>query len=773
MRSLTNSPVGLTSPLTDFVGRRAELRRVKDMLGEARLVTITGVAGVGKSRLALQAARDLRRLFPDGASLADLSGVEEGQSLRSVVGPVLGFSAHSVDEDVFLEVLAAFLGESRILLILDNCEHLVEACGRLVTGLLSKLAGLHVIVTSRHPLEVFGERTLALEPLPVVKPAAGTDGEHLCDALRLFENRARFVAPDFRLTAGNYEEALEVCARVDGIPLGIELAAARLRTLSLKEIGGLLKERFEILDVGNKAALPRHQTLQAAVDWSYQLCSPGDRQLWNRLSVFTDSFDLEAARRVCLPEASAASAATEVSSLVTQSVVVRMKGEGAARYRMLETIRHYGAQKLSEDLRNSVRARHRDYYLELAERSHGDWFSSRQRLWFQKLCLEQGNLRAALDYCCSEPAEAECGFRMVLALRDLWQPAGLVHEAYTWITAFLSRAEGGTPARARVAAVGSILAMMRRERSAAQEMYDEAQALARATGDANASAHTLYARGMFHLFEGDLSLARGSLEEGLAFREVLDDLAGVSTFLLRLVTVSLIEDSLAEADARAVEAIELSAERGELWQRSAAECLRGMVLWRQGLHESAAASVRRSAHAKRLFQDRMGLALCSEVLAWISVGKGELVRAATLFGALHRVWKADIDVPLVNYFSGFHEQAIQDCRQRLSQEEYEAATSRGLAMPVDELVTFALEGEGEGEGEDEPTAADAERQRYHPLTPREQEVARLVAEGKSNREIAAALVVSSRTAENHVQKILTKLGFSRRGQVAAWFYRET
>lgn len=382
----------LPTAYTTFVGRRRDIAEIRRRLADVRLLTLTGVGGVGKTRLALEVAAAARKGFADGVWLVDLAPVQDPATVAEVTATALGMPDLSARPAV--EQLAAYLAERQCLILLDNCEHLVDACAALADALLSAAPGLRVLATSRQTLDLAGEHVFTVAPLSVPD-----------EAVELLRDRAAAHRPEFDVTDANRAAVTRLCTRLDGLPLAIELAAARLRTLTVDQVTDRLEDRFALLTGGSRAARPRQRTLRALIDWSYELCTPAERLLWNRLSVFAGGFGLDAAEGVCADAADAmvegisrADVLDLLDRLVAQSVVLITEREGQPRYWLLETIRQYGAEKLAESGEGDrVRVLHRDFHRGLAERIADGWYGPGQEEGLARLRAEHGNLRIALE----------------------------------------------------------------------------------------------------------------------------------------------------------------------------------------------------------------------------------------------------------------------------------------------------------------------------------------------------------------------------------------
>ncbi|WP_433182851.1 ATP-binding protein [Actinoallomurus sp. CA-150999] len=748
---------GLPAEVTSFVGRRHEVAEVKRLLSASRLVTLTGVGGVGKTRLAGRVGAMLRRAFPDGVWLVELADLNNPDLLVPAVCEALRIRDHSARPA--LEVLIDHLRDAQALVILDNCEHLVPGCAVLADALLRSAPGLRILATSRQPLGVGSEQTLSVPTLPV-----SGDSVVAGDAVRLFAERAEAVVPGFAVTEDNREIVERICRRLDGLPLGIELAAVRLRALSVQQLLARLDDRFRLLTSGSRAVLPRHQTLRALIDWSHGLCTEAERLVWARISVFSGGLDLEAAEQVCAGDGIAREDMLDlVGGLVDKSVLVREEHPGTVRYRLLETIRQYGRERLTasgtEDL---VEERHRDYYRDLVARADEAWFGPDQVTWFDRLRLEHGNIRTAIDYCLSAPEQIDAGLAIASRLRFYWIAAGLVHEGRSRLEALLSSDSASPAARAAGLCVHARLAVLQSDFAAAGPMLDKSRALTDPGEDPVTFAQCQYVAGLAALIRHDLDEAVTLLEDALERHRELGHPAGVANSLMYLATTYSLLGRSEEAVALFDECRRLCEARNDRWFCSYTLSVFGIEVWRQGDLKRATELEQQAIRLKRPFDDRLGTALCVDVLAWIAAADGDPERAARLLGALRDIWRL-VGGPPFGYLTEYHEDCETAVRDRLGTERFDALFREGSGMSLDRATAYALQ---EGDVRAAPFAAKGAAP--SPLTGREMEVAKLVAKGLSNKEIAAALVVAQRTAEGHVERILRKLGFTSRAQIAAW-----
>ena len=781
----------LPADVTGFVGRRREVAEVKRLLSASRLVCLIGVGGVGKTRLAVRAAADLHRAF-DEIRMVELADLEQPALLSQTVAAAVGLQDASGRWSV--AALSEFLADRDMLLILDNCEHVVDACAVLVDALLRGAPGLRILATSRQPLAITGEHTLTVHPLAVPQDghpgAADPGGLEQYEAVALFAQRAAAVVPGFALDEHNCDAVARICRRLDGIPLAIELAAVRLRALSAHEILALLDDRYRWLTGGSRAALPRQQTLRAMVEWSYGLLSPRERLLWARLSVFAGDFDLAAAEAVCADaDLPAADLIDLLTGLVDKSLLMGERRGGRMRYWMLETIREFGLGLLLESGRElDLRRRHRDWDQRRAGRAAAEWFGPGQIAWMAALRADRVQLRAALEFSVTEPDEAECGLRMAADLLNYWLAHSLLTEGRSWLERALAALDiddrsmqvpipTRTQARGWGLCVSAWLALMQDDTAAAASALADSRLLAAESDDARTLAYASHLSGLAALHEGDIDGALGHLEATLRALRLEGDLFGVVMSSLALGVGLADSGAVDRAIALYEECLELTASHGETWCRLYALTILSIERWRQGDARRATTLARQALLLGESFDDRLNMAVDIEVLGWAAAGEGDDARAALLLGAADAVARSvGMSVLRIRRYIGYHEACETGLRERLGAPEFERVFQAGRALTLTQALARAL---GRGSGRPEPAteiqkpAASSPRAPGSPLTRRETEIAALVARGLSNREIAKSLVIAQRTAEGHVEHILTKLGFTSRAQIAAWAARQT
>ncbi len=761
----------LPAELSDFVGRRRETLQVRRLLECNRLVTLTGAGGVGKTRLAVQVARQARRASPDGVWLVELAPVTDPEHVPAAVATVLGVTDRSPRS--LVSALAGYLQDKRLLLVLDNCEHLLAACAPLVGKLLAVAPGLRVVATSREPLRVNGEQVFGVPPLATPDPASLPPGDLTeFEAVRLFVDRARAALSTFAVTAANRVLVAAVCQRLDGIPLAIELAAVRLRVLSAEQILARLDDRFRLLTTRSAVAPTRHQTLSATLDWSHGLCSSAEQTLWARVSVFAGGFDLEAAEAVCAGDGIDPGELFEVvAGLVDKSILVRESGTGvAARYGLLETVRQYGQQRLVATGRQGVlRARHRDYYQRLARQAETERVSPQEVAWLLRLRRELPNLRLAMETALAEPraAGAHAALEIAVAVQDLWFGGGRYREGQRWLTRALAMDPQPTAARAIALADASQLTLLLGDAEASRQMLAEAQALADRLDDRPARARVTHHLGTRATYTQppDLARAKALNEQALTYARVAGDLRTESLCHLGLAVVGVFSgDPLAVGHAEQCRA--LGEVHGAEWTRSWGLTLLALVRWQQGDGARVAALLQDALPIQQLVHDSWAAGIGLEILAWTAVADQRHEHGARLLGACQAIKRREgAAMAELGPFAEHHTASVRKVQNALGDAAYTAAFGQGTRFTLDEAINHAL-----GKTRTKPTVPSPrpEQPTDGPLTRREQQIADLVAQGLTNQDIATQLVISKRTAESHIENILTKLGFDNRAQIASW-----
>jgi non-specific serine/threonine protein kinase len=743
----------------------------KRQLSDSRLVTMTGPGGVGKTRLALKVAAEVRRAFRDGVWLVELGQLEDQALVVHTVAAALGLREQS-GRPLF-SALEEHLAQRQLLLVLDNCEHLLDAAAGMVDALLHSCPHLRVLVTSRELLSVDGESLFQVPSLSVPDPQRPSSPQELTrsEAVSLFVDRGVSAVPEFGLTEDNQPAVIEICHRLEGLPLAIELAAVRLRTLSPQDIADRLGDCYRLLGKGPRVAPTRQQTLRSCIEWSYNLCSSQEQRLWARLAVFSGTFSLNAAEDTCAGGDLASENVLDlVAALVDKSILTLDEHGTVVRYRMLDTIREFGRERLhytAEDA--SLRRRHRDWYSRLVLQAEAEWIGPRQTEWLTLFAREHPNIRAALEFSLAERHEAGVAVRMAAALHWYWFARGVLSEGRHWLDRALAQQDGPTAGRGKALYTASRLAEVQDDLPAASAMVEEERDLAESLNDPCAAAHAMYAAGMVGLHSGDLHHAvacySGALEVFRAHGKVDAQPETLFGVLESLWGLALTNGLLGETE-RAVgyheQILAITEPRGEIWYRSFSLWALGVAVWRQGDTRQAAGLLERGLRLKRRMDEPLGTAWCLDALAWIAAEEQQAQRAATLLGAVETLSQATgaPTAPLPILIE-YHERCERQTRRALGDQAFHTAFQRGRELNVEDATACALKEEPQAETTPPATVETV-------LTPRERQVAGLVAEGLTNKDIAARLVISQRTAEAHVEHILVKLGFTSRTQIASW-----
>ncbi|WP_242613067.1 ATP-binding protein [Herbihabitans rhizosphaerae] len=732
---------------TSFVGRREEVAELRRLIGDNRLVMLTGPGGVGKTRLAGQVMDQVMRAFGDGVVFVGLAELRDDALLATLVADRLGL--HDQSDRPTLQSVLEFLRERRILLVLDNCEHLVEACAAFAFAVIADCPEVVVLATGRQSLGVAGERILPLAPLEI----SG-------DAVNLFVDRARAVAPAFERTADNEADLRRIAERLDGLPLAIELAAARIRSLSPGQIAKRLSSRLTLLTSGARTAPERQQTLRDTIEWSFELCSPAEQAVWAQASVFAGTFDINAAAAVCAGPDVDGDVLDIIDGLLDKSVLQREDGADRVRYRMLETLREYGRERLAErGDEERVARRHRDWFDQLTATADAEWVSPKQVEWAARLRADHANIRAALGWSLAHPGEAGVALRMACRLDEYWaEVRGLSAEAQLWLDRALAAAPADHPNRPFAVTVAALYSMWLTKLDDTDERLTVAAELAAASDDDVLDGYITYVRAresMLRLRAGTAALAGSAAatfrRHGIIRRELPSLLTqGISTAY----------EGDPEAARRALHRmLSLATHVGAACQQATAYF--GLLIVEVRFGGDVDAATRYGQEALRLDLQVGAQAAVTyriDALAWVADRQGNHLRAATLFGIAATKWDAIGYVPEVAA-SVPHRKYLKSTREALGDARFDRAFAIGRAMAEDAAIRYAL---------DEHAEDVADPDELSPLSKREVEIAELVAKGMTNRQIATRLVISLRTVDTHVRNTLTKLDFTSRAQIAAW-----
>ncbi|MEV1169596.1 LuxR C-terminal-related transcriptional regulator [Nonomuraea sp. NPDC049784] len=753
---------GLPAEVTSFIGRQHEVATVKRLLSDARMVTLTGPGGVGKTRLALRVAAHLRRAFPDGVWLVELAELDNPALLPQAVVAALKIQDHSAQPP--MQVLTEHLREQRTLVVLDNCEHVLDESAVMAQTLLCSAPELRILATSRQPLGITSEQMFAVPtlPLPSREFPHGTPSP-MADAVRLFADRAAAVRPGFTVTDENRDIVERICRRLDGLPLGIELAVVPLRALSVHQLLDRLDDLFRLLSAGSSTTASRHRTLRALIDWSHGLCTELERLLWARLSVFTGSLDLEAAEAVCAGDGIARDEIIDlVIGLVEKSVLIREDHRYGVRYRLLDTIRQYGRERLvASGQEEELKRRYRDYYRQLSHEAQAQLFGPAQVKLLTRLRVEHPNLRTALEYCHAE--HAGLCLDMASDLLYHWITSSHLSEGRNWLEQGLAHPIGRSEVRARALWACGRLAIIQGDEASAIGLLAESRTLGEKLRLEPVLGYVALYSGMVAMHQGDTASAVRSFEEAVTHHRAGGDPAGE---VQALTWLSLAHSFLGDSEravAAAEESIAICDAHGESWHRAYTMTTLGIELWRQGDTRRGTALEQESLRVFHALDDLVGVGVTIEVLAWIAASQEEYARTGELLGILRNVWEA-IGAPLLGFghLIRYHDECEIRTRRVLGEQAFRTAVKRGARRSPGEVLAYALMEEAPSPGR------SGEASHGSPLTPREMEIAGLIARGMKNKEIAAALVIAQRTVEGHAEHILRKLGFTSRTQIVGW-----
>jgi predicted ATPase/DNA-binding CsgD family transcriptional regulator/Tfp pilus assembly protein PilF len=832
---MTSRVENVPQPLTSFIGREQEVAEISRRLETARLVTLTGMGGSGKTRLAIQVARVIVDTRADEVCWIDLAALAAPGLVPQAIASALG--VHEQAGRSLGYTVIEQLRPRKLVLVLDNCEHLIEACATLTLSLLTACPGLRILATSREALGVPGETLWPVPPLAL--PAGKT---HLCEgdavmrieaneSVRLFTERAQAVRRSFALTPDNVQTVASICRRLDGLPLAIELAAARVRILSVEQIEAHLGDLFRLLTSQSRGVSARHQTLHAAMDWSYRLLAADERAVFRWLAVFAGGFSLDAAQGVvggtqeaqmrgddegtayqtdALP-VSGEAVLDVLTRLGDKSLILVGERGGQARYRVLEPVRQFGLQALhSAGEWETVRQRHAAYYLALAETAEPMLRGKEQRAWLERLTGEDDNLRAALEWATDKAPEV--ALKLAGALWYYWYVRGQMSEGRQWLGGALARGTDEAPAMRAKALHGAATLALRQgdheyaaaglqeslairlamgdrrgvatslnnlgtvadtqgDAVGAESLFGQGLAVFREIGDRWGTALTLNNLGGLAYQRGDYRTARERCEESLAISRSLGDSVRIALALNNLGMIAYLRGDSGVARGYYEESLALVQALGE--KRTLADTLGylGDVTLQEGDTQRARQYYADSMELYRSIGERSSIAASLERMGRLAHAEGAVESAARLFGAAEGLREA-IHAPLKPAQRRLYEEGLAQVRGALKPVALARLMAEGRALPVDQAIAVALAPAGQvasgGRG-------GLGRQPVAPatgpaagLTGREKEVAILVGRGLTNRSIADALVVGERTVETHVGNILGKLGFTSRAQIASW-----
>ena len=732
--------------LTSFVGRRHELGRLRALLDGSRLVTIIGPGGAGKTRLAEEFAAGLARSFEGGSAVAYLGGTLAPVEIVDIVAAAVGLrskGARGAEEE-----LISYLSDQRLLLVLDNCEHLAAASAALAADVLRACARVAIVATGRQPLHLPGEQ---LFPIGGLGPEA---------AIELFADRARRVVPDFAVDQATRPQVEQICARLDGMPLAIELAAAQVRSLGLAELTQELTGHLADLASRSIVGPERQRTLRQAIAWSHDLLSEAQRICWRRLSVFYGGFTLGAAQHVAGTDPiQPDDVAPLLGDLVDQSMLIFEPA--ADRYRLIEVLRDFGREQLKQAGEESLAAqRHRRFMVGLCQECDRRWFGPDQARLIDAMHAEAGNLRAALENCRSAGAAAD-GLRLANGTVWHWLTRASLEEGLRWYRVFLGRS-GDAALEAQAHWKAAYLAALRLDFAAAHELLPKAFDFAAAAQDALDRAYVRLMSALVIIYEQP-----GESEEARRLcRETLEDPAADTMArqwsLIVSALASLALGDWQECRQAGLAGADIGRRAGELWGRELSLRFLAHAERQLGRPNEAQATLVDCLHIDRQLGDLWHMAWSTEALGWVAADTGRFERGARLLGVAAGLWP-QTGTQLADPWQAWHAAAMEQLRERLGAVRLTAAIEAGRALTRAEALAFALEEAG-------PVAAKPGPEHLQ-LSTRELEVAALVAAGLGNRAIAERLFLSPRTVEKHVEHVMDKLALGSRAEIAAWHAR--
>ncbi len=754
----------LPAETTSFVGRRRLLAEIKSAFATSRLLTLVGPGGVGKTRLALRAAADLQRTARDGAWFVELAGLDDPHLVAKAFMTSLGMVDRSGQWPTSL--LVTYLASRETLVVIDNCEHLLDAVAVLADVLLREAPGLRLLATSRQPIGISGERVVQVPSLSLQSTKHGRPGPGIAqsEALALLLERAAESGFALELTDDNYQLVIDLCRRLDGMPLALELAAVRLRTIGLRELVERMDDRFAVLTGGSRAAPPRQQTLLATVDWSHALLAAPETVVLRRLAVFPSDFGLDAAEAVATgPGVARSEVLDALAGLVEKSFVARLGSNGSVRYRLHETMREYALRKMCEAQEEEATiAMFVGFYAQRC-RAAGDAAQTRDAVrWLQWLDDETDNIRAVLARCLRRP-DRDMGMAIVGTLGWYWAPRATSEGMY-WLDLYLEHRDGNPSALAHALFARSYVAVVI-DIMGAKDLLADAEAGARAINDDGLLIRVLALAARVRAHSGDLDGARSQVGEAKTLAQRLNDPGADAALIEAQGSIALADGDLEAASRVYLESVAVTRDRGDLHT----------LLYSIGYYVFSLLEHSRSDEAGPLLEE--GLVIAQrldnrDVLVCHLYGLGirdaflgQHRRAARLLGAAAAL-QADMGCRLIPTIERLVARASSAIADSLEPFLLEAAMREGREMTRNEAVAYALRQTAprQVDQKGQPTALA--------LSKRQMEIATHVSEGLSNKEIALRCFLSERTVETHISHILDKLGINSRVEVARWVAQE-
>jgi predicted ATPase/DNA-binding CsgD family transcriptional regulator/transcriptional regulator with XRE-family HTH domain len=761
-----DTPMNFRVPQTAVIGRSHESAHLRELISssDGRLVTVTGVGGVGKTCLALRVAADARGDFADGVCRVELAPVADPALVAPTVATALGLS--DVAEVHPLDAVVGFLEPRSLLLVLDNCEHLLDACAELAQRILVRCSRVRVLATSREALGIADELRMRLQPLSAPEPDEVVAADEMARyaAIQLFLERARRASPDFHLTGANAPIVAQVCSRVNGLPLALELAAARVRVLTVDQIAQRLDDALRLLTGGSRGAPSRQQTLMATLDWSRALLSDPEQAVFRRLAVFAGGCDLEAAESVCSGDGvGEPDVLDELARLVDKSLIQVEHRAAGARYRLLEPVRQYALHCLTGRGEEALaRERHAGHYLTLAERAEPELHGPTQVAWQKRLDLERDNLRAALRWT-QDFSQPHLTLRLAVALTPFWEQRGYLGEGRQWLSAAVAAQASGmaaSPLEARAFVANGRLAHWQADLDTAAGFFERSLALYQDLGDDRGTAESIIWLGAVRRRQAAYAEAIPLLEDGLVRYRALGDDWGAAFALLGLGVAAAAQGELTQGRALLEESLRLYRAVEDPRYVAMVQTMLGGTLIKAREPDQAAELLTAGLAGHRDVGDRVFVPHNLIQLARVAALTQRPAQAARWLGASEAQLEAQ-GASLAPVNRPTIEPIMAIVRGSLSEAEIKDAWSAGRRLSLEQVVAEATA---------DPAAtvslASAPAGTHGLLTPREWDVARLLATGQSDRQIAGSLGIAVNTASVHVHRVLAKLGLHSRWQVA-------
>jgi predicted ATPase/DNA-binding CsgD family transcriptional regulator len=757
-------PVAPLEESTSFIGRRTELAEGRLLLGASRLVTLTGAGGVGKTRLARQLAKSVARTFQNSVWFVPLDQATAGSDIADTAAATL--QVHSYGQESTM-ALTDYLADNKVLLVLDNCEHVLRGAAQLTQTILQKCRNVTVLATSREPLALSYESVMSVARFDVGTDDARTSS---ADAVVLFLDRARAVVPGYKPTSVELGTIAQICARLEGLPLAIEMAAARIRVASPTEILERLKSPLSFLGQRLSNVPPRQRSLRSSIGWTFELCTPQERWMWTHLSVFAGIWDLDAAEAIADTSTLRDESAIDVlQSLIEKSVIVGHHEAGEHWYGMLRLIRDFGREELTSngELTTAQKA-HAAWYVRRLHQAEDDWVGPHQTRWLSFFVRELPNLRAALEFNVSKNGNAADALRLTtVAWRISWEAVGRIDEHRRWLSRALAASTLPTTERAQALTLDAVLAHSQGHNTLARQEIFEAQVIADGLGDVVLDA--ALAGGQAQLL-GDPARSLELRKKAAAAQEQYPYLTARLNASTQLAMAYLrIGDTVNAALWREV-SLHTSRATGERYESSNLLLQSGAFALERGNVHVGRDLLQQSLELKKDLANIPSIGHTEERLAFAAVLEQNFTLAAALLGAAQSAWRTAGGLPLtVTDILDVREKTGRAAKAGMGDKAFTRAFDRGRALTIEDGIALAL-----GAAVTRPTAGTPEPshrstpQKNARLSTREQQVAELVAQGLSDKQIATSLLLAQRTAEGHVQNALVKLGFTSRTQLGVW-----